>query len=217
MGVRVVCVLRTGGEYTRRDVQRLHRMVAENISRDYEFVCLTDSDERMGSEIRTEPIHHLWPRWWPKVELFRLEVDYPTLYLDLDTVVVGQIDDMFHRGRGLRMTRDFVSPERMNSSVMSWSTDLSRIYDRFGTDPVRFMNRYRRFENGSLGDQAFIEDTARPAGLLVEPFLHPEVCSFKLHAGALPPEGSSVVCFHGRPKPLEAAVRTHWVRERIYD
>lgn len=195
----LACVLRSGGEYEERHVERLMRQVEGRLSAPYRFVCLSDATvlcERI-------PLVMGWPGWWSKIEMFRPGLfDDRVLYLDLDVMVVGALDDLaFHPGPFV-ISHDFI-PTRMkdgrpigskfNSSVMAWtpSPETERIYTEF-TPAV--MDRLR----GDQDHVAEIMPKATTFGLGL-------VVSYKAHVRSLGriPASARIVVYHGRPKPWD--------------
>jgi hypothetical protein len=156
----VVCVLKTGGEYTPGHVERLREDVEANLTLDHRFVCVTD-DVVTCQNVR---LKHGWPGWWSKIELFRPGVlRGPVLYLDLDTRIVSNIDDIAlgHRFTILHnMSRGKGWP---GSGVMAWDADLSGIYQAFAQDPNRWMRECTTSD--CWGDQGFIGRTFTQVGL----------------------------------------------------
>ncbi|MGR3574020.1 MAG: hypothetical protein ACU0CF_04695 [Sagittula sp.] len=207
--ITVACVLRSGGLYDPTWVKRLERGVAANLQERHRFVCLTDTPFN-GTEC--VPLVTDWPRWWSKLELFRPGLlTGPTLYLDLDSIIVGPLADMVQCASGFRAVGMW--PGRAGgicSTAMSWRGDFSDLFDRFAADPEAFMQIYDRDRpHGRIGDQAFIEDELADIGIPISHFDGLSVASFKDHARACPPAGCSVVAFHGRPKPADC--REGWV------
>ena len=191
----VACVLRSGGIYTPEWPQRLQRQVEANLSQDHNFVCLSDMEVE---GVETIGLRHDWPGWWSKIELFEPGLfGGPVLYLDLDCVVVGRLDDLFDYD-GFTMCSDFLRPQYKNSSVMAWHKPMHRLYDAFRPNPAGWMQKYdRQRPQGRIGDQAFIEDHAGD----IDVFLAGKVVSYKKDCKASKPKHASVVAFHGRPKP----------------
>ncbi len=212
----IASVLKAGGIYDRTWVDRLQRAVVHRMNAEHRFVCLTDMDV----SCEAIPLTHGWPGWWSKMELFRL--DGPVLYLDLDVVVAGSLDELiaadcapfdpaaFAISEQLGKTnllvapRDFMNKRELNSSVLFFN-DCGHLYDQFAEDPDRHMSRFR-------GDQNFITDRCWdaltfPPGLCVSYRRH---CRTKLGVGQLPKD-ARVVCFHGSPKPPD--VDDPWVKE----
>lgn len=194
----VACVLRSGGYYTPEWVERLQEGVANNMSRDYVFVCLSDIEV----PCQRFPLLHNWPGWWSKLELFHLTA--PVLYLDLDCVVTGPLDDLVSSGP-LTMCDDFLRPGWHNSSVMSWAGDYRYIYGAMRSDPEKIQRDYARRKDRRIGDQAFIEDQCSPIT-----FPTGKVVSYRVSAKNGPPQGASVVAFHGQPKQDTAGGWVEW-------
>jgi hypothetical protein len=77
--------------------------------------------------------------WWNKLYLFKDGL-FPEgdriLYLDLDTVITGSLDDIIQYKGTFAILRDFYRPEGLQSSVMAWEagrlTELWSEYERFG-------------------------------------------------------------------------------------
>lgn len=203
--ITVACVLRTGSHfgatYDASWVRRLHRGVSDHLAVPHRFVCLTNVPDTFADDVGIEarPLWHDWPRYWCKIELFREPFGAPVLYLDLDSVIVGDLAPLFDQPGDFVMVPDFLQPGRANSSAMLWEDDWTGIYRDFLRDPEGAIADYQRTSDGRIGDQAFIED-------IVEPEFFPEgmVASFKRDARHAPPPGASVVTFHGRPKPPQA-------------
>lgn len=88
--MQVVTVLRSGGDFLPRHVQALRRAVFENSPPGTEFVCLSDTPI---PGVKTRPLFYNWPGFWAKMELFAPWMEGDFLYMDLDTVILGPIDD----------------------------------------------------------------------------------------------------------------------------
>lgn len=187
----VACVLQSGGVYTPDWVAQLKSGVDRHLS-GHRFVCLSDVDvpcERI-------PLERRFPRYWCKMELFRPGLfTGSVLYIDLDSVVVGPLADLF-RYR-MTMVQDFIANGKANGCVMAWSMDQSHLWRWFTADPERIMQVYdMRGAYGGL-DQGFISDHSQPHDFFAEGL----VVSYKRHCrGAPPPPGSRIVQFHGQPK-----------------
>jgi|APCry1669192522_1035417.scaffolds.fasta_scaffold01538_4 hypothetical protein len=141
----------------------------------------------------------------------------PTLYFDLDTIIVGPLDRVAAYPHRFTALADFNSG-RLGSGVLAWSGDYSFLLDAFNADPVGIAHQYDESEpkHGRIGDQAFIEDQFESRGIDVDTFqgLFGEglIVSYKVHdCREAVPENASVVCFHGNPKQDD--IKTGWVAE----
>lgn len=191
--MQIACVLKSGPEYRPEHV----RALAESIRfyNDVPIVCLSDIEFSVPG-VQVRKLQHGWPGWWSKLELFR-EFTGKTLYLDLDTVVVGELPPV---GKLFTMLPDVYRAGDVGSGVMSWDGDYRHIYSAFLKSPGQFMQRYRTRRN--WGDQAFIRDYLgmRPA------LFGAEYRSYKVHCQPAVPAGTRVVYFHGKPKPWEVTL-----------
>jgi len=212
----VLCVLRSGGDYHPEYVRKLRDGVARNLTIPYRFVCLADCDvpcERV-------PLKHDWRGWWAKCEIFRPDVlTGPTLYLDLDTVVVGNID------RVATIPYDFAMldileknlPRIGNSGAMWMAKPYPHVYEKFAEKPQYWIDHMAKHANNRyMGDQGFISDCF--SDLESIPKLHQALPGFFKsykydHCQRRPPPGCSVVCFGGPPRPAQAGgwVAQAWV------
>jgi len=175
--VNVSNYLNRGEEY----VAKLRAMVARNLSQPHRFECITESDK---------------PGWWAKVDYFQVgRFAGRVLALDLDTVIVGPLDELV-KYKGLLHLGDWGwTRNDYGTGVMVWdSGEHAEIYGRYdATVPQRFR-----------GDQDWAVHLggwpALPKGLNV---------SYRYHAKAGPPAGAVTVSMHGRPKPHE--ITKGWV------
>lgn len=188
--MQVACVLKRGPEYRPEHVYALaDSILAHN---DLPIVCLTDADiDHPG--IKKIPLKHGWAGWWSKLELFRV-CHEPTLYLDIDTVVIGKLPQI---GPRFTMLADVYKPGDFGSGVMSWQHCPVHLYEKFNKAAQWYMTRYKTRRN--WGDQGFIRDYlgARPD------VFGPEYRSYKVYCKERVPLGTKVVYFHGKPRPWE--------------
>lgn len=209
-GLTVACVLRSGGIYDAGWVARLARGVAAHLTLPHRFVCLSDVDvpcERL-------PLETDWPGWWSKLELFRPGLlTGPTLFFDLDTLIVGSLDRLGRHPHRFTMAHEYYRPGRMCSTAMAWTGDWGWIWQRMAAAPGRVQRHYAAGGRAvkatkRIGDQAFIEDAL--ASRDVHPatfrdlFGETSIASYKVHARVSVPAGAAAVAFHGRPKPPDA-------------
>lgn len=208
--MRVVC-LKWGGKYSDEYVTRLKAMVARHLHAAHEFVCYT---ERSVEGVTCQPLPSDLPGWWAKIGLFKPGLATgPTLYLDLDIVINGEIrlpelgdklwalDDFSY---SLLRPKQDVDPwtrkllggsGTVNSSVMYWQGDIARkVWDDFTPAVMKELH----------GDQNWITRCLWPDKIgLFPPGL---ACSFKYHIerGDKP---APIIVFHGEPKPASLSAR----------
>ena len=197
--LQVVCVLKTGGDYDAHHVDILRAHCTKFLP-PHRFICISDNKSVPD---RTRFIHN-WPGWWSKMEIFGPRVpDAPTLYIDLDTVIVANCDDLIASVTGLPFVilRDVIrgtkNPKAMQSSVMFWSSRPAGVYEKFLASPEQHMLNYR-------GDQDFLETVIPPSICSYWQDYSDGLSSFKVdvqHRGLLPKD--RMVIFHGRPRPWQ--------------
>lgn len=202
--ITVVCVLRSGGDYTPEYVSRLQNGVSRHLKAKHRFICLTD----VQVPCESVSIAHGWPGWWSKIELFRSDI-FPeglVIYFDLDTVIVGDISPLILaevEAMSFFMLEGFHISRRWASGIMAWNNTghLDDVYSSF---------HYQTHSRKYLNDQEWIS----LCGGQIQPIqsLLPGIVSYKHHCrGKGLPEEARVVCFHGNPRPHQ--VEDEWMKE----
>lgn len=186
----VACVLRSGGIYTAEWVHTLKRGLNRWLPSEWDFRVLSDSGGfgQWGSRLE-----YGFPGWWSKLELFRPGLfDGPVLYLDLDTLPVGDLSEIAQYEGPFAMLSDFYRPTYAESGVMAFTpgAETERIWEAFIADPFKSMKQFRQ-------DGRFIAAHSNPERLQD---LFSGIYSFKVHCRNGPPSDARLVCAHGRPK-----------------
>ena len=193
MSKTVACVLKSGGDYDVEYVERLQRGVAEYLP-GARFVCLSDVEvpcERI-------PLEYDWSGWWSKMELCRPDIKGDLLYLDLDTIVTGDLKPLFGI-RHLAMLSDFYHPERLASGVMLLPEKAREwAWNHWTNGPEEHIERVGRY-----GDQMVFAEAFEPHVVRIQDAVPGKVVSYKVHCRNGVPEGASLVCFHGKPRPRD--------------
>lgn len=204
----VMSVLRSGSYYDQEWVLKLKRGVERHLSVPHRFVVLTDTPVE---GVTCFALEHDWPGWWAKVELFRPGViQGPTLYLDLDTVLVGSIDGLSDLPYDFAMMRNIWQAHMPGSAVMWFRKAPHKVYEMFKGQAEYVMDEYINRGGPYMGDQAFIWDALdRKVSYIDEcPGL---IRSYRRHCQEGIPEGCSLVAFGGAMKPNN--VDAKWVKE----
>lgn len=231
--ITVACVLRSGGDFGPEDVARLANGVHRNLREAFRFVCLTDQVEAVCTTpmapqaILVEPLTFDWPGWWAKIEAFRLADDV-VLFLDLDTVIVGDlrpIIEAIRRVGCLCLIRDFNRQHLYQTGVMGWTGSMGWPFGQF----VSAANRGGVFVQSGRPIPAFVSDlrSYRGDGEWLYTQIHghahavrllqdetPGIVSYKIHVrGRQLPDNARIVCFHGSPRPKDVAASEPWMAE----
>ncbi|MFO1141214.1 MAG: glycosyl transferase [Amaricoccus sp.] len=222
---QVICIS-WGTKYGAPYVNRLYAMVARNITPPFSFTCFTDSAEGFRPEVRAEPLPPLDVKMptgtkgiWPKARLWSAtlaDLTGPVLFMDLDLVVVGSLDDFFSFGdpEDVILARNPNTPlERLGqTSIFRFPVGkLLPLQERFLADPQGVADTYQ-FEQRYVTREA-------PGGVHFWPA--PWVRHFRYHcARPLPlnffmaprlPSDARVVIFPGALLPPHA-IAGHWGR-----
>lgn len=223
MEKQVICIS-WGPKYGARYVNRLYAGVARNITPPFSFTCFTDDAAGFNPAIRAEPLPPLEVAMpsgtkgiWPKARLWGAELGGlkgPVLFMDLDLVVVGPLDDFFSYGEPeeVILSRNPNTPaERLGqTSLFRFPVGkLVPLQEMFLADPQGVADRYR-FE------QRFVTREA-PGGVRFWP--NAWVRHFRAHCvRTLPlnfflppklPKDARVVIFPGGLLPPHA-IAGHW-------
>lgn len=146
--VNIICLLWKGNfrgrNYRDSDVWRLYEMVHKNIDRPFKMYCLTND---MAANLPAEKIELLfdYSGWWSKIELFRPDLPCGrTLYLDLDTYIVGSLQPILDFKGNLVM---FPSPYKNNGyqagTMLFTPGSLSWVLRKFTKNARQYMRQYR--------------------------------------------------------------------------
>ena len=228
------CVIH-GNAYPWTYVENLYQGLQRHLTPGVKLHVFTEADRPVPSPM----IKHIlteWPTvrpgraWWYKMQLFDAKQHAgPWLYLDLDTVIVNNIDWIWAKPTTYFWSiRDFKYLWRptstgINSSIMWWDTrNFNHIWESFASsDFNETMLKYR-------GDQDYISDAVSQKQRRF--FEQDRIKSWRwqcldggydfnkkrhrtLGKGTHFEPETSVLVFHGHPKPhecLDHTVIKHW-------
>lgn len=220
--VNVICI-KWGAKYGPEYVNTLYSMVSRNLSRPFRFVCLTDDRDGIRDEVEVKPIPQIgfedfdqrkpwtFAHGWLKLTCFAEplhDLTGPTLFLDLDIVIVGSLDEFFQpEGEFLVIKEWDKSDATGNTSVFRFTIGAHvDALEHLKNDPIGSRKEVRN-------EQEFITQFVARQGRLK--YWPAEWCrSFKRHClRPFPlswfqqpriPAGAKVIIFHGRPHPDDA-------------
>lgn len=154
---QVICI-NWGAKYGAPYVNRLYAMVARHLAPPFAVTCFTDSAAGIRREVRCEPLPPLdvaMPAGtkgiWPKARLWSADLADlrgPVLFMDLDLVVTGPLDDFFSFGAPdeVILTRNQNTPfERLGqTSLYRFPVGkLLPLLQRFRADPQGVADAYQ--------------------------------------------------------------------------
>jgi hypothetical protein len=220
----VLC-LKWGKRYGAEYVNILHRAVQRNTERPLAFYCCTDDSEGLDTDIQLIPfpknpgVKRGWPDILVKLVILRDGfggLKGPTLFLDLDVVITGSIDEFFDYAPGrFCIIHNWVNwrkkllgrrPDVGNSSVFRFEAGRSgHAYETFLSEIDRAedreqFNTEQAFLTYAMGNPQWWPET------WVQSFkwnLRPNFPANLLRAPRLPTD-CRILVFHGRPDPDEA-------------
>lgn len=190
MTPEIVC-LNVGQKYGREYEVRLYEMLCRHTTRPWNFRVI-----REGPYIG----------WWNKLLLFPPRTR--TIFLDLDTLIVGNVDFLFDYEGPLCMLQDFYDRERKASAVLSiapgFGGEILRAFEVIG--PEKAMEGY-------WGDQLWIERHAWVNEIDTWQARFPgKIGSYKADQLEDGPKDFALICYHGTPKNHDMP-KGHWARE----
>ena len=137
----VVCI-KAGPKYPTDYANKLFRAVRRN-GHAGRFYCLTDDPSGLERDIIALPVSPLCQGWWHKIYLFSWDhgIDARLLYMDIDMVVTGSLEDFLGYDGAFATGSRFNKPNEINSTIMSIPAGYGRgIWTTF----MRFRSRAMR-------------------------------------------------------------------------
>lgn len=205
--MRIVTVYRSGGDFTTKHVQALQKQI-EKWAPLASFECLSDAPI---DGVKCIPLKSNWPGWWAKMELFDPGLPGDFLFMDLDTVILGPLDDILDVNE-LTCLRDFYRDgkklkEGLGGGLIYLPADARKvIWEYFTANPPFCMRLYSR------GDQHLFERFWLQSAKRWQDKVPGQIVSWKVNcARGIPPE-ARVICFHGKPRPFETGQFLHLYR-----
>ena len=220
--VTVVC-MKWGSLYGPDYVNVLRRAVAANLAKEHQFVCLTDDAEGLDPETKVYPLpdFKFGPGefafgGWPKLSVFSQDLyglKGRALFIDLDTVILGPLDDLFEIPGGVVLIRewprlgDYLKVRREirgMSSIFAFTLGSeTHLLTDYLADPTSARASVRH-------EQAWITAHAKdlrfwPDGLIVsfkKTLMAPPILN-RFRPPDPPPADARVLVFHGVPRPID--------------
>ncbi len=223
---RHIITLKWGDRYGPEYVNRLASAVRRNTSNPVNIVCFTDDSEGIDPSVEIYPIPEIdlppseMITGWRKLCLFRndLPIEGLALFLDLDIVITGSLDDFFTIGNEdeIPIIHNWIPTHKTifrkdpmigNSSVFRFKLNgCSFVWEQFHREKDWAIANFRP-------PQSYLTHCIRPKMI----FWPAEwVRSFKRHCipvfplnlliEPLLPKNASIIAFHGKPDPDEAVV-----------
>ena len=215
--MNVIC-MKWGDKFPVEYVNRLYAMVSRNMEAEFRFVCFTENSIGIRPEVEIQALPELElppgspERGWRKLTVLKKDfggLSGPTLFLDLDVVIVGSLDAFIHQPGCFLIAHDKknIKKREGNSSVFRFEIGkYPQILDYFERnskqvkDEVRHEQAYLSREINKLGKLEFWPDDWVPS--FKYKCCPPWIKSW-FKAPSIP-KGSRIILFHGLPNPPEA-------------
>jgi len=210
--VTVCCVL-WGDKFSEEYVHNLKAGVERNTTVRHKFVCLSD---RHIEGVDTKFLKPGLTGWWNKLQLFDGDIYGRIVYLDLDTLIVGNIDWLLeYSGKfmgieDLGAQRQPYLKDKLQSGVMAWNSDsMDWVYKEFYLKRDTVVGQYR-------GDGEYLNQAITNRSLLQHMFPN-RLKSYKYDVYPNNIEDVSIICFHGRPSIIQSLSETVTTPVRTYE
>lgn len=145
-----ISCIKVRDKFSRDYVEKLKAMVKKNLSVTHTFICYTDNPVMIYDEL-IQDVPEKYNGWWAKGTLFTERVEKPTLYFDLDVVIVDSINDLIRDKPTILNQKYKLSPKK--GKVVKYQSSVMYLPEgKYESPTERDMDYYR-------GDQDWIGDT----------------------------------------------------------
>lgn len=230
-----ILTLKWGTLYSADYVNRIYRAAKKHLHRPFRFVCVTDDPKGLDEGVDAVPFpekpewlklnerYSSWPTIYVKLLVFEkgfADLEGPTLFLDIDQIITGDLDVFFdykpgkfciiHNWMPLRKRLFRQVPFCGNSSCFRFDAGEPShyIFEKFKSEVVdamdpklygteqAYMTHAVGFENVNFWPENFVRSFKRTCTWPwpLNHFLMPRLR-----------KGSHILCFHGNPSPTQAA------------
>lgn len=236
--VNIVC-MKWGTRYPVQYVNILRASVARHLHRPFRFLCITEETAGLAPGIETCPFPPnpgITQARWPNVFLKLLitadgfaDLTGPTLFLDLDLVVLDDIGCFFDHLPGkpciihnwIERRKQILKPRPAigNSSIFRFEAGRSGYIHETFLREIKDANDRSKF----CTEQAFLTYAMKEPNWWPEPWVRSfkfncrPVFPLNLFVAPRQPQGAKFLVFHGKPDPPEAVhgVRGSRIHHRV--
>ena len=230
--IDIVC-FKWGPKFTAEYVNNLYRAVQRNTTIEHRFICYTDDPQ--GVECETRPFLIDLPVWWYIIGLTNPEHEHneQLIYMDLDTIITGNIDHILSLDKPFATISDFGWTSGLQTAYIMWNRSVrDSVWEYFTTkykpaDYPKLDCDYTRWG----GTNQFLEECMgvvrinknpipviqnAPPVVRLQDVFPGECVSYKaqsLQNTQQLNDNIKMVFFHGKPQPHEvdnAWLKEHW-------
>ena len=129
--MRIICC-RFGDKFNNWHVKNLKHMIDNYSGLKYDEFVIVSSD--------------LYGNWYNKLQMYDIYKDGQNLYFDLDVVIFGELKNMVKKNFTLLDDSWWREPAHtpLNSSIVSWTGDVSYIWKKFKSNEDYYLKRYNK-------------------------------------------------------------------------
>lgn len=210
--ITFVC-LKAGTAYGPEYVNILKDMVSRNLTEGFpgKFVCITDDPAGLDEGVEVLPLPADLETWWGKLYMFKRGL-FPDgtrcLFMDLDTIIIGNLDAIASYQGQFATLRDFLFPQQVGPAIIAWEAGdfAASIWDEWVACGKPKSGHGDLWWINNLDQGRFVKEIDILQDLFPGKFV-----SYKAGCHPYPPRGTAVVCFHGQPKPHNCGAA--WVQD----
>jgi hypothetical protein len=221
---RHILCMKWGTKYGPEYVNRLYAMARQHLSGDFRFICLTDDAQGIRPEVECFPIPPLNIRLapgqrdgaWKKLTTFEADLyglKGVALFLDLDVVIVGGLDEFFTQPGQFLIIHDYPRAWRFGKRIVG-NSSVYRFTLGAHADALNYFRAHIEAVQAQYrNEQEYLSYFLHQQGKLS--YWPAAWCpSFKYHCiptwpsnywkEPVPPKDAHIVIFHGEVNPPDA-------------
>lgn len=212
--IQIICI-KFGTKYPAEYVNKLFRGISRNTTKEFLFTCYTENTIDIDPNLNCQPLPLDLGDWHNKIGLYNSKLynnEDQIFYFDLDTVIVGNLDEILSYRGDFIILRDPYREKFFGSGLMSWKPlAVNHMYQNYVSEGT--------YQKLARGDQGWPE-LQYPTADIWQDLFPSKIISYKCNVIGSPrysyPPGdlstASIVYFHGKPRPHEVANLT-WMKE----
>jgi len=129
--MRIICC-RFGDKFTDWHVNNLKHMIDSFSGLSYDSFEVIEND--------------IYGNWYNKLQMYDKFRDGENLYFDLDVIIYNKLNDLIKKDFTLLDDSWWREPAHtpLNSSVVSWTGDVSHIWNKFKSNEKHYLQKYNK-------------------------------------------------------------------------
>ena len=221
---RMTSVPHSVGIYDESWVDKLYRGIERHYTKPFRFVCLTDKNYTFSEPIIQERLSMSVDNygWLCLIDMYRPELCSGRRFtIGLDTILTGTLDEILAHETKIGLCTDPFTPQWVCNAVTIANAEFCNEYWDLWSDKNKEMLANSRFF-GAPSEMAVLRQYYNDVERLDVTFPG-QILSYKanvvgvgkqnyMHPTQLQLDGSSIVYFHGDPKP-NTITHQKWVQE----